>query len=69
MEKDIITIKYDWPPQTMAHLGHQYGGALCEGIEYTEESGTTETWRVGQFDPALYPILEKSPFFNWMLKW
>lgn len=59
--KDTITIKYDWKPTSMAHLGCQHGGAMCANIEWSEERGTVETWRVGEFDPAIYPILEKTP--------
>lgn len=62
MTDNLITIRYPWQPRSMAHLGHQHGGAACVGIEWTAESGTVETWEPGDFDPAIYPVLAKMPF-------
>lgn len=62
MNTDTITIKYDWKPSSMAHLGCQRDGAMCENIEWSQERGTVETWRIGKFDPSIYPMLEKTPF-------
>jgi hypothetical protein len=65
MKKDTITVKYDWKPRSMNHLGCQYGGALCERIEHDEALGTVETWRLGEFSAAIYPVLETPPFQIW----
>lgn len=64
MNKDTITIKYDWFP-SYDHMHCQYWGWLCVMIKYDNENGTAETWKKGNWDPALYRILENSPFLIW----
>jgi hypothetical protein len=38
---------------------------MCESIKWHEECGTVETWRIGTFDPSIYPLLAKMPLEVW----
>lgn len=61
MKPETFKITYSAQPDSMSHMGCQYGGALCIGITWSEEEGTVETWQHGSFNPELYPVLEVAP--------